>query len=154
MGIVSRADKAPTQEIILRVLEKYSVMSNEIESLIQIYPFLKPPVRSEAPKTVDAFEKLHALQISRSSMPNNCAWIFLRLFSHGQVPLSSVLWSTGHYHSFLVRIPVINRWKTCISHCGWICINSMCQTLRYVNSVYSHEKRLINVNTLGKSFSV
>ena len=29
-------DKAPTQEIIPRVPEKYIVMSNEIESLIQI----------------------------------------------------------------------------------------------------------------------
>ena len=32
-------DKAPTQERIPRVPEKYIVMSNKIESLIEIYPF-------------------------------------------------------------------------------------------------------------------
>ena len=35
-------DKAPTQEIISCVPEKY-IMSNEIESLIKIYPFADIP---------------------------------------------------------------------------------------------------------------
>ena len=80
-------DKAPPQEKIPRVPEKYLVMSNKIESLIK-YPLAKP-VRSEAPKSVGAFEKLHALRTSRSSMPNNYAWILRRLLSHGQIPLLS-----------------------------------------------------------------
>ena len=37
-----KSDKAPIQEKIPRVSENYLVMSNEIESLIQIYPFAKP----------------------------------------------------------------------------------------------------------------
>ena len=75
-------DKAPTQERISFVPGKYLVMSNEIESLIKIYPFTKPTVRSEASKTVGAFEKLHALQTSCFSMPTNYAWILLPLLSH------------------------------------------------------------------------
>ena len=82
--------KAPTQEITPCVPQKQFVMSNEIKSLIQIYySFETPTVRSEAPKTVDAFEKLRTLQTSRSSMPNKYVWIFLRLLSHGKVPLPS-----------------------------------------------------------------
>ena len=75
-------NKAPTQERIPRVPEKNLVMSNEIDSLIKIYPFAKPTVQSEAQKTVGAFGKLHALQTSRSNMPNNYTWIILCLLSH------------------------------------------------------------------------
>ena len=77
--------KAPTEDRIPLVPEKNLVMANEIESPIQIYPFTKPTVRSEAPKTVDAFEKLHVLQTSYSNI--KYAWILLRLLSHGQIPL-------------------------------------------------------------------
>ena len=55
--------KAPTPEIIPRVPDKSIVMSNEIESPIKIYPVPKPTVRSETPKTVNAFEKLRILSV-------------------------------------------------------------------------------------------
>ena len=92
-------------------------MSNEIESLIKIYPFAKPTVRSEAPKTVGAFEKLHALQTSRSSVPNKYAWKILRLLSYGQIRYRVDMkhrilpflfgQDTSQYHC-----------ETLISHCG------------------------------------
>ena len=44
-------------------------------------------MRSEAPKI--GFEKQHAPQTSRSSMPNKYAWILLHLLSHGKIPLPS-----------------------------------------------------------------
>ena len=98
-------------------------------------------MRSEAPKTV-AFENLHALQTSHSSMPNKYAWILFRLLYHGKVPLASGYEARAIF--VLVRIPVINWWKTLISHCGEIWTNRRCQTLRYVNSAYSSEKMHIN----------
>ena len=47
------------------------VMSNKIESLIQILPFARPTVRSDAPKTVDALEKIRTLETSRSRYVNS-----------------------------------------------------------------------------------
>ena len=63
----------------LECQKKSLVMSNGIESLMNNYQFEKPTVHIEASKTVNAFEKLHALQTSRPNMLTNHPWILLRL---------------------------------------------------------------------------
>ena len=111
--------KTPTQKRILRVPEKSLIMPNEIESFIKIYQFATPTVRSEAPKTVNAFEKLHALQqTSRSSMPNNYAWILPRLLSHGKVPLPSGYEAKNTAIPFWPGYQSLIAEKTITSHCG------------------------------------
>ena len=64
---------------------------------------------SEAPKTVDAFEKLHEMQTSCSSMLNNYAWIFFRLLSHGMVSLPS------GYEANDTAIPFWSRYQSLIA---------------------------------------
>ena len=118
--------KTPTQERIPCVPEKSLVMSNEIESLIKKYTHLQNQqyvVKHQRQSMF--FEKLHALQTSRSSMPTNYAWILLRLLSHGKVPLPSgyeendtaiPFWS--EYQSFIAE-------KTHTSQWCWICTTSI-----------------------------
>ena len=89
--------------------QKNYVMSNEIESLIQILPFSKPTVRSDAPKTVDALEKIHTLETSRSRYVNSvyshekmhrnviCTWSVI--FSTNNGP-TAVLYSITSYVAF------------------------------------------------------
>ena len=132
--------KTPTHKMIPCVPEKSLVMSNEIESLIKNIPICK--TNSEAPKTVDAFEKLLALQTSRSSMPTNYAWILLRLLSHGKVPLPS------RYEENDTAIPFWSEYQSFIAekhtpHNGVGYAPLVHQA--HVNSAYSHEEMHRNI---------